>query len=121
MTKRAIMSDNRKRGSMSRTIGEIAGELGDLIDEEYKSHNLWDEAFSDSLNPHSSSTQEQLQKKTYEATRIHGEVVDRINGIINELTNMQYVDRNSPPDEVRKAEARMEAQRKRLERHRLRG
>lgn len=100
---------------MSRTIGEIAGELGDLMDEEYKSHSLWDEAFSDSLNPHSPFTQEQLQQKTYEATRIHGEVVDRINGIINELTNMRYVDRNSPPEQVKEAEARMEAQRKRLD------
>jgi len=44
-----------------------------------------------------------------------GEVVLRIEGIINELVNGRYVDRNSPTEEVKQAEARMEAQRKRLE------
>jgi len=100
---------------VSRTIAEITGELYNLIDEEHRSHKLWDEAFGDSLNPHAPFTREQLQQKTYEAMCIHGEVVLRIEGIINELVNGRYVDRNSPTEEVKQAEARMEAQRKRLE------
>jgi hypothetical protein len=105
-----------------RTIGEIAGELYNIIDNEGDSHSLWDEAFSeaqrrDGLSPFDL---DQLRQKTYVATQLHGEAMERIRGIIKELTNMQYVDRNSPPELQREAEKRLAAQERLREKRRAR-
>jgi hypothetical protein len=105
-----------------RTISEIAGELYAIIDREYESHFLWDRAYGeakrrDGLSPF---TPEQVYEMTQKAVGIHGEVVDRLNGIIKELTNTQYVDRNSPPELQREAEKRLAAQQRLREKRRAR-
>lgn len=105
---------------MSRTIGEITGELYNLIDEAGRSQEIWDTVLANAVNPNSPFSRGDLQKQSYEATRIHSEVVERIEGIIKELKDGAYVDRNSPPQELAETGARIEAQRKRLERRRNR-
>jgi hypothetical protein len=96
-----------------RTISEIAGELYAIIDREYESHFLWDRAYGeakrrDGLSPF---TPEQVYEMTQKAVGIHGEVVDRLNGIIKELTNTQL---------QREAEKRLAAQQRLREKRRAR-
>jgi hypothetical protein len=43
----AILDSSHTKGTKMRTIGEIAGELYNIIDNEGDSHGLWDEAFSE--------------------------------------------------------------------------
>lgn len=108
---------------MKRTIGEIAAELADLIDKENESHGLWDNAFEDATNPHAPFTRQELQQRTYKATQIHGEVVDRLEHIYAELTSQQYIDTKHRlqsaeqfEQEIREAEGRINLNRRRMER-----